>query len=279
MIPTLNGAFQGFFHSLSQANSTLNGQVFPVTGSLIQGPNIGASSATVTGSLTFTGYPCLSTAAVNGIVSGNSVVLQVFNAATGAPVGQIGNLGNGNGATYPVLYDDTSTGYALRNPKGSTVAYALNTSSCSGSGLSISSSGDAGNICLGFGVDINGNLGPACNEPITLSPASLTFPAQALLSGARTREVVTLTNILPSGSPPLNVNIQLVEEDSGEIYASGGDFNGFPNFTETEHARAPSIRSSIARFRSRSRRSKVAPGYREEVIVLWFGACQVSRIV
>lgn len=232
-VPSITGSFQGFFHSTSQANSLLAGQVFSVTGSLLQGPNIGASSATVTGTLTFTGYPCLTKAAVNGQISGSAVVLQIFNASSGTDVGQLGGLGTGNGTTYPVVFNSTSNGYVLQNSIG--IAYALNTSGCSGSGLSSGQSGDAGNVCLSV---VNPNSEPGgptpCTEPITVSPASLTFPAQLLASGTRTRQDITITDVQPVGSAPLSLSLSLTPTDSTLIYPAGGDFNGFPNFTEQD---------------------------------------------
>jgi hypothetical protein len=86
----LTGAIQGNFHS--SLDPVLRDQDFPVTGSLTQGANIGASNATVTGTLTFQGYPCLSSASVNGQVSGNSIILQII-ATSGLNVGQIGAPG------------------------------------------------------------------------------------------------------------------------------------------------------------------------------------------
>src|SRR5262249_22308120 len=50
LVPPLNGTVSGSLHSQSGA---LNNQSFAVTGFLNQGLNIGASSATVTGLLTF----------------------------------------------------------------------------------------------------------------------------------------------------------------------------------------------------------------------------------
>src|SRR5271167_2739604 len=82
-VPPLTGSIQGNFHSvLSTLNTSLNtsprNQDFPVSGSLTQGENIGASNATVTGMLYFQGYPCLTSASVNGQISGNSVILQII---------------------------------------------------------------------------------------------------------------------------------------------------------------------------------------------------------
>src|ERR1700678_2057699 len=81
MVPPLSGSISGSFHSGGIAdNSGLLNQDFPVTGSIIQGDNIGGSNATVTGTLSFidpsTGlsdYPCipLGTVSVNGQISGN----------------------------------------------------------------------------------------------------------------------------------------------------------------------------------------------------------------
>src|SRR5437899_4465571 len=86
-VPPLTGAIQGNFHS--SLSPILRNQTFPLSGSLIQGENRGASNATVTGTLNFQGYPCLSTAFVNGQISGTSVILQIV-APNGLNVGQIG---------------------------------------------------------------------------------------------------------------------------------------------------------------------------------------------
>jgi hypothetical protein len=90
LVPPLNGAVQGNFHSTGNGIMTLlSGQDFPVTGTLFQGPNTGASSATITGTLNFQGYPCLASASVNGEITGNSAVLQVI-APNGLNAGGIG---------------------------------------------------------------------------------------------------------------------------------------------------------------------------------------------
>ena len=87
LFPALSGTVQGYFHSV--LNPALKNQIFPVSGSITQGQNIGASSATVTGTLNFQNYPCLASAAVNGQVSGNSVILQIIG-SNGLNAGQIG---------------------------------------------------------------------------------------------------------------------------------------------------------------------------------------------
>jgi len=243
-VPAVTGTFQGFFHSTgtSGSNTTgLAGQVFPVTGSLTQGQNTGASSVTVTGSLLFTGYPCMSKATLNGTISGSSVVLQIFNSTTGSDAGQIGGWNNEGGTSSGlVTYDNTSNGYVLQNQVGtfSGVGYALATSSCPlppGGTLSPSLNGDQGNICFAFGAPNPTTGTTACSEPITITPVSAAFPAQVLLSGSRMRQVVTVNNIQPSGSSPLNLKISMLENDGFQIYAAGGDFNGLPSFTEQDN--------------------------------------------
>src|SRR5258706_3551430 len=84
--PPLKGTNQGNFHSA--LNPTLKDQNFPVTGVLTQGENIGASNATVTGTLNFEGYPCLTSASVKGQIRGNSVILKII-VCKGLKVGKI----------------------------------------------------------------------------------------------------------------------------------------------------------------------------------------------
>src|ERR1700692_136002 len=83
-VPQLTGTIQGNFHS---SVNTLRDQDFPVSGVFTQGANIGASNATVTGTLTFQNYPCLASASINGQISGNSVILQII-APNGFDCGQ-----------------------------------------------------------------------------------------------------------------------------------------------------------------------------------------------
>jgi len=240
-VPPITGAFQGFFHS--SGITPYNGQVFPVSGSLQQGANTGASSATVTGNLLFTGYPCFSKASVNGEISGQSLVLQLFNSSSGANSGQIGGVGNDAGGTYPVTFTSTPNGYVLQNLGANSTAYVVATNSCplpSGTVISKDENGDAGNVCLGFAIGNSGTSGTVpCTEPITVTPASLTFPAQSLGLIVRTRQVLTVNNVQPAGSSPFSLSPLLVENDSTNFYPSGGDFNGLPNFTEQDTCGSP----------------------------------------
>ena len=105
-VPSLTGAIQGSFHS--SLNTALRDEDFPVTGTLTQGDNIGASNATVTGTLNFAGYPCLTTASVNGQISGSSVILQII-ATNGLNVGQIG-AAPGLSNPAPVVFESAAGG-------------------------------------------------------------------------------------------------------------------------------------------------------------------------
>jgi hypothetical protein len=190
MVPPLFGSFQGSFHSTGGA-AGLNNQDFLVSGVLLQGPNTGASSATVTGSVGFADpitlqpdYPCAAAATLTGTISGNSVTLQMTG-VDGSNLGQIGGLpGSGLGT---VTFDSTQRGLVLHSSIGT--AYALSSSACPG-GSSPASRGDSGNVCMGFS-------GSACQQPFTLSPASLTFPPQSPGSTSAAQKI-TLTNMSPT---------------------------------------------------------------------------------
>src|SRR6202023_2244808 len=127
-VPALSGPVQGFFHSRSSHIQFDPGfpidQDFPVSGVLTQGPNIGASNATVTGTLNFQAeYPCLgSTASVNGEISGNSVVLQII-ASNGLNVGQMGaSTTSSQFQASPVMLVRTATGLILTGNNGYSVS-------------------------------------------------------------------------------------------------------------------------------------------------------------
>jgi hypothetical protein len=84
-IPPLKGSFHGTL--ASGANGTLN-----VTGSLQQGPNVGASNASVSGSIIGTGNVFCNyipaTATITGVISGTQLNLNLYD-STGALIGQI----------------------------------------------------------------------------------------------------------------------------------------------------------------------------------------------
>ncbi len=225
-VPQLSGAVQGTFHSTG--GGALLNQDFPVTGTLGQGANIGASSATITGSLNFQNYPCLDTASVTGRISGNSVILQVF-ASDGLNAGQIGApLGSTNPS--PVVFESSAQGggYFLHGTNG----YGVSTKPCPGANLP----GDAGNICLDLGS------ATGCTQPISLSPAIVTFPPQGLRSSP-TAQTITLSNSDPSGATLTGLSISFDPLGGANGAFSGcSDFSGLPNFLETNTC-GPTTRS------------------------------------
>ena len=232
-VPPITGAFQGNFHS-TQSGTSFKDQDFAVSGTLAQGPNTGASSATVTGTLIFqdpvtlaNDYPCLTQASVNGQISGNVVTLQIF-ASNGLDVGQVGGIS----ASAPVTFDSTQGGYVLHSLGSKGLGYAvINTKSCPGATLL--NPGDSGDVCLAFGTST------VCTQPISLSPFALTFPAQ-LLGSTPISQTITITNTDPSGDTLSGLSLQFSESDSGLFYpAGGGDFNGLFNFVEQDSCASP----------------------------------------
>lgn len=234
-VPTVTGTVQGFFHST--ATEPLTNQDFVLSGSLNQGPNIGASNATVTGNLTFvnpadnlSNYPCFSTASVNGQISGNTLVLQLIG-TNGSTVGQIGGTTSG---MSPVTLNSTPNGYVLQDAV--TPGYAVNTHPCSGTGLGVQA-GDYGNICLAL------NSATGCQQPIILSPASLIFPSQ-LLGAAATTQTITLTNV--SGQELDSLTLSEFYETG--FFTGQTDFTGQPNFMFTDNCGAGGVPSDGNNF-------------------------------
>lgn len=216
LIPSLTGSAKGNLHSTGPTGiSPLIDQDFQVTGSLTQGSNIGASSATVSGTLNFEGYPCLSTASVVGTISGTSAILQLV-AINGSTVGAIGAPASTSGSPAPVTFNSSSGGNVLQGANG----YGVSTNVCPGNA---NSPGDVGNICLDLGT------GTACTQVLSLSPATLTFGTQPLGSSPLS-QTITLTNTGASGAT-LN-GLQLSPTGSN---FTPTDFNGLPNYTEQDN--------------------------------------------
>lgn len=223
-VPALTGTVQGFFHST--AFEPLTNQDFVVSGSLTEGPNIGASNATVMGTLSFvdlatnlSDYPCFSIASVNGQISGNTVVLQIIG-TNGAAEGQIGGI---NSEMSAVNLNSTPNGYILQGGIAGVPGYAVNTKACSGNGLGVEA-GDYGNVCLAL------NSTTACQQPVTLSPASVIFPPQ-LVGAAATAQMITLTNNSGSAASGLRLSWN---ESGDNTFGGQSDFDGLPSFTETD---------------------------------------------
>jgi hypothetical protein len=236
-IPPLTGSVQGNLHSvLSSPNpvldTSLRDQDFPITGTLTQGANLGASNATVTGTLSFQGYPCLDVASVNGTISGTSVILQIF-AFNGLNVGQIGAPA-GFSNPSPVVFGSSAggTGAVLQGANG----YGVTTINCPGGIIA----GDIGNVCLAIGN------ATGCTQPILLSPASLTFPAQQVGS-APTSQTLTLTNTDPSGATLSGLSLLFSPQAGNTSLFGASDFDGLPNFTSQDTcANSPGSTFSLA---------------------------------
>ncbi len=245
LVPALTGNLAGSFHS---TGLTLGNQDFQVTGSLTQGQNIGASSATVTGMLNFvipstllsdhpvSDYPCFPSGFVNvnGQISGNTVILQLIG-LDGSSDGQIGIAAglvpNSTGLTQ-VTFDPVQTnGAYILHSSGQ--GYQVNTKSCAPpSGSSIE---EFGYVCLAL------NSTTACQQPITLSPPTISFSPQLLVCtaqncppnglGSPTTQTVTLTNNQPSGSAPLtNLTLNFLASTTNQ-----SDFTLLSNFTESDN--------------------------------------------
>ncbi len=235
-VPPLTGSITGTFHS---AGLTPRDQDFPVTGSLTQGENIGAGSVTVTGTLSFidpttllSDYPCFpaGTVFINGEISGNTVVLQLIG-NDGSSDGQIGIAASqaSSQSQGPVFFDSTTNGYVLHshgtdtNGSAAGTAYIVNTKACTGN------PGDFGYICLAL------NSTTACQQPVTLSPALLTFPPQLLGSTNPNTQMITLTN---NSGQELD-NLTLAWSTTSGVTNSGDvgstDFTGIPDFMEADN--------------------------------------------
>ena len=228
LVPAVTGAIQGNFHSA--LSPSLKDQDFIVTGSLTQGENVGASNATVIGTLTFQNYPCLKTASVNGQISGNSLILQVIG-SNGLNAGQIG-APPGYSNPSPVTVVTSADGTVLQGASG----YAISTSSCPGGNLA----GDIGNVCLALA---NSNI---CTQPISMSAPSLSFPAQ-LVGSAPTAQTITLTNTSVSGTSLTGMSITFNPQAGSTSPFGLSDFDGMANFTEQDNcASLPGASFSLA---------------------------------
>ena len=222
LVPPLTGSIQGSFHSTG-GTAGLNEQDFPVSGGLVQGSNIGAASATLTGDLNFVNaatslsdYPCLTTASVQGQISGNSVTLQILG-SDGTAIGQIGATTVSGLQT--VTFQPTQNGYVLQSSGGT--GYAVYATACGGG--SLNNPADAGDICLAL------NGATACSLPVTLTPSALVFSSQTVGSPVST-QTITVANTY--GSNLGGITLTLVNN------------NGLANFTETDTCGTNGISSS-----------------------------------
>jgi hypothetical protein len=232
LVPPLTGSINGNFHSAGNSSSGLSNQDFPVTGFLMQGQNIGASNATVTGSLSFSNYPCIpgDVVSVNGQISGNTVVLQLI-ATNGSNAGQIGIPASEASTTsgpQPVTYSSTTNGYVL-NSAGD--GYVVNTANCPAN-ANVNEE-DNGYICLAL------NGATSCQQPITLSPGALSFAPQLLGSTNPLMQTITLTNAQPSAALT-GLTLSWIAPSGSSSDTGQTDFTNLPDFTESDTCAVPS---------------------------------------
>jgi len=97
------GSFQGTFTSTFSG-----GLVFTFSGTVAQGPNMGTSTASLTGNMTSTSAPCFTTANLQGSISGTSIVLNLLS-AEGTALGQVHGTTTANVSTTNAIYDFTNS--------------------------------------------------------------------------------------------------------------------------------------------------------------------------
>jgi hypothetical protein len=227
LIPPLTGPVQGSFHSAGGTSGlNLNEQDFLLSGGLFQGDNTGAS-APVTGNVNFinpitvlSDYPCFGAAGVTGTISGNSVVLQIVG-PDGSPWGQIGAPVGSTTGLSAVTFDPVHGAV-----QGIGASYLVSTPSCAGDLLSVSTAGDAGNVCLAVAG------AKACGQPIALAPTAMIFASQAVgapptiqtiqVSNSSSVVAGNLTMAVTNGN---GANFALQTDDCG---AGGGPSGGQP---------------------------------------------------
>jgi hypothetical protein len=112
----LSGSFMGTLTNSAYMRA-LTGQQTPppiqVSGTITQSPNVGASNATLTGTIVAVGYPCFATVSVSGTISGQNIYLSVFG-FDGSLIGNLGKAGSSPGsAGNPATVLAGSTGLVL----------------------------------------------------------------------------------------------------------------------------------------------------------------------
>ncbi len=95
-VPSISGSFTGNL-SDSEYMLVLTGlnppTPIPISGTLTQSASANGSNASVTGTITATGYPCFNTATLVGTISGQNLYLAVYS-YTGEEIGSLGIVGD-----------------------------------------------------------------------------------------------------------------------------------------------------------------------------------------
>jgi hypothetical protein len=210
LIKPITGDFQGVFHSTSSNSYSLQFKDFAVGGNLVQTPNSGASSASVTGLITAVDYQCFATASLNGTISGSNLRLSIigFNGV------QIGEMGAAVGQQSPGAAIVSADGGTIRGSNSSGTGYFIaNTKACP----FVNSSFDYGDFCL--------NLGDAstCQEPLSATPNNFVFPPLLVGDSSGPTEILTLSNQTSGGNTQtMQVSISILGLTGSD---SPNDFN------------------------------------------------------
>ena len=185
LIKPLNGTLQGVLHSTDSGGRSLRGADFAVVGQIVQGDNVGATTTSITGTLTAVGYPCFTDASLSGTVSGTFIRMDIVG-PSGAVIGHLGN----SGAGQPVVSvrADGSGFFGFGGSSSGISPYGVsNSSTCFVDPNTSADSTDVGNVCIDVGAASN------CKQNVVFSMNPLNFnPVQAGLGSAT--QAVTLTN-------------------------------------------------------------------------------------
>jgi hypothetical protein len=98
-VSALTGSFNATFTSTATP-----GFVFQFAGKITQGPNIGGTTATLSGTVQSTNAPCLTDVSIAGQISGTAVVLNLLS-TEGVAIGQYVGTVTTNAATVSGTYN------------------------------------------------------------------------------------------------------------------------------------------------------------------------------
>ena len=181
LVQPVTGNFQGILHSTdgnTNANPLLKGSDFAITGQILQGDNVGATSATLTGTVSAVttapnvDYPCFADATLSGSITGTQVQIEVI----GSKGTVIGTIGSATASANAVRVKPDGSGFLNLAGAG----YFMNKASgCASS--------ETGNICV--------NLGSAttCKQPVAFSQDVVAFNPM-LVGTSSSAQTITITN-------------------------------------------------------------------------------------
>jgi hypothetical protein len=103
LVQPITGAFQATFTS-----TKIGGLVFHFSGKVTQGQNTGASTASLSGSMTSTDSPCFTEASIAGLVSGTAIVFNLLS-SEGVALAQYRGTASTDGKSITGNYDIFTT--------------------------------------------------------------------------------------------------------------------------------------------------------------------------